>query len=134
MRVIWSPLRPGLSPDVPNCAPRCSRTFCSHSLSLVSQPLFFLSNFFANIRWAPTTTELSVLLTQNSVIQLAHKIRRRCHLCMFSVADSKITGCPDLLCHLLLSKALCGTGRQNSFLLVHKKYCNHCSGSLRLSG
>lgn len=59
-----------------------------------------------------TTTELSVLLTQRSIMQLAHNMRRRCHLSLFSVPDSKMTGCTDLpqpwatCCYQKLSLAL----------------------------
>lgn len=46
-KVTWSPSRPGLSPNVPKSAPSCSRTFCSHSPSSVSDIkllcVFFLS-------------------------------------------------------------------------------------------
>lgn len=38
-RVTWSPSRPGLSPNVPKSAPRCARTFCSHSPFSVSRPV-----------------------------------------------------------------------------------------------
>lgn len=39
---------------------------------------------------------INVLLTRSSIAQLARKMRWRCHLCLLSVADSKMTGCPDL--------------------------------------
>lgn len=141
-RVTWSPLRPGLSPNVPKSGPRCSRTFCSLSLSWVSHLItiaFFLFFSFlpkdliksrACLRWAPATTERSVLLTQSSIMQLAHNMRRRCHLCLLSVPDSKMSGCPDLpqLCatcwYQKLSAAL-----DKQPLVVHEKYHIYSSGS-----
>lgn len=66
----------------------------------------------ACLRWAPATTERNVLLTQSLIMQLAHNMRRRCHLCLLSVSDSKMSS--PALCHLLVSKALCSTGQTAS--------------------
>lgn len=113
-RVTWSPLRPGLSPNVPKSAPRCSRTFCSHSpfsvshLSLYS--FWVLCSLPANLRRAPTAADVNAPLSQSSEYE--------------EEKPSVLTQCSrqwdwapwpsPALCHLLLSDALTISGHSNS--------------------
>ena len=67
-------------------------------------------------------------------MQLAGKMRRRGHLCLLSVADRKMTGCPDLpplratCCCRQLSEALV------TKTVVHEKCCDYSSDSLHHRG
>lgn len=146
VRMHESHLEPIEARPQSKCAKIWSKMFKNLLLTLTilgkspSSPLhFFLFFSFlpkdliksrACLRWAPATTERSVLLTQSSIMQLAHNMRRRCHLCLLSVPDSKMSGCPDLpqLCatcwYQKLSAAL-----DKQPLVVHEKYHIYSSGS-----